>query len=626
MVTWIDGVFHDGSEIYVSNLYPQYDDKVELRLRVPLNAPIHTVNIRTSMDGEQSDIYMDVSHDDATHRWYQAKLHIRNKVMAYRFRLIGDEAVWFYTGLGMSMSESPDAYSFRLVTNYQAPTWLSNAVFYQIFPERFFNGDPTLNPEAGVQVSDHRGRSFTTRLLDWDTDVPLPWHEGGNVDFFGGDLPGIEAQIPYLQELGVNAVYLNPIFTSESNHKYNVEDFYEVDRHFGGNEALISLSKALHDAGIRLILDITTNHCGSNHKWFKAAQEDPNAHVATYFTFYKHPHDYESWLGHISLPKLNYHADTLRDEMYRDENSVFRFWMKAPYNVDGWRLDVWNMTAKQGDFDDNHGVGRELHQAVKETNPESYVFGETFFDGTSNLQGDQLDGVMNYRGFTFPVWRWLGGHRVGSALPDDHSPRIPAEAMVTQMQEYMAAIPWIIARQQYNLLGSHDTPRILTTVHESIALAKVAAALLLTFPGVPSVYYGEEIGMKGSDSTGQNRFPMPWNQDKWNVSLREYYQQLIQLRRESDALQNGGYQVLYAEGDVFVFQRQSKQERLIIIAYRGAKASTESSRSIEIPLTHGCIADGAKLHDVFTKAQYHVADGKITVNLPTEGVALILMQ
>lgn len=620
MHDWITGVFHDGSEVYVSNLYPTLGESVEIRLRVPLHAAIDECLLRTSNDGERWDIPMTQSHKDTTHRWYQAQMPMRSNVMPYRFILRNQEGTWYYTGIGGSRIESPDFYNFRLLADYHSPSWLPDTVFYQIFPERFCNGDPSLNPEDGQRFTHPSGRVFTTRLLDWD-DAPLNWHDGGNLDFFGGDLPGIESQIPYLQELGVNALYLNPIFLSKSNHKYNIADFYQVDPHLGGNEALASLSTALHETGMRLILDITPNHCGADHEWFQAAQADPDAPSAEYFIFYEHPNTYESWLGHPTLPKLNYKSQALRDVMYRAEDSVFQHWLKAPYNIDGWRLDVWNMTARQADFDANEAVAQEIKSTVKSVNPEAYIFGETFFDGTPNLQGDQLDGVMNYRGFSHPVWEWLGGYNFFNPK-QEQPPRIPAEVAAQQMQEYLAAIPWVIARQQFNLLGSHDTPRILSVVHNDKELAKLAAMLLLTFPGVPSVYYGEEIGMTGWNHTGDNRHPMPWHEEKWDQDLREHYRQLIALRRHSHALIHGGYQVLYAQEDSFVFQRQSKQERLLIVAYRGA----DTEQTLAIPVADGGIANGKEFEAVFGEARYRVHDGHIQLQLDPYSQGFILRE
>jgi alpha-glucosidase len=301
--------------------------------------------------------------------------------------------------------------------------------------------------------------------------------------------------------LGVNALYLTPIFTSPSNHKYDTVDYKHVDPHFGGDEALIALRNALDERDMRLMLDLVPNHCSAEHPWFLAAQADPAAPSAEFFTFYDRPDEYETWQGVRSLPKLNYRSLRLREEMYAGEDSVARHWLKPPFRIDGWRVDVANMLARQGENQLEHKVGCGLRRAIKSIAPQAYLIGENFFDGSSQLQGDELDATMNYRGFSIPLQQWLVGFdaslawRPGMQDPD----LLPTEALVEQWRAFMAAIPWQIATQQFNLLGSHDTRRISTVLGKDETLARIAAALLFTFPSTPSVYYGDEIGMAGGN-------------------------------------------------------------------------------------------------------------------------------
>ena len=622
MNQWLYAIHHDGSAPYVSNSLPTLNETVELRLRVPKDAPIRAVYLRTWRDGEQRDKPMELAQGEGTAHWYTTTFKLRNQANPYCFKIGTEDGYWYYyNGNGISGIEDINAFNFNLLTDFAAPLWVRDTVFYQIFPDRFYNGDPNLNPPADTVVNSSDGGVYKTQMRDWDSDDPLPWHEGGSLDFFGGDLPGITAKIDYLQDLGVTALYLNPIFSSITNHKYNIEDFFEVDQYFGGNDALVALRQALSDANMRLMLDVTSNHCGSNHIWFKRAQANANAPENAYFTFYDHPYDYEMWLGIATLPKLNYRSTALRDVMIRAEDSAIKYWLKPPFSIDGWRLDVWNMTARQREIDLNHEVGREIRHAVKSTNPDAYLIGESFFDATPNLQGDQLDAIQNYRGFSNPVWRWLAGHDT-SPTSDGIAP-VPIDAAdaAAQMQQYVAAVPWVIARQQFNQLGSHDVSRILLMVEENEALAKVAAVILLTFLGVPCIYYGDEIGMSGKDHGDKHRRPMRWDRDLWNHDMRNHYKSLIHLRRQSDALINGGLQFVFAEGPILAYQRQSEAERVVVIAYRD---HNETPLDVSIPLNRTDIMDGARFEDVLSGQQYTVSSGAIMLTGLTDPIAFVL--
>ena len=244
------------------------------------------------------------------------------------------------------------------------------------------------------------------------------------IEFYGGDLPGITGKLDYLAGtssssgpgLGVNALYLNPVFTAYSNHRYDVADYDNVDPHLGGNAALAELRRGLTDRGMRYMLDIVPNHCGFMHPWFRAAQADPAAATAEFFTFRHHPDDYECWLGVRSLPKLNYRSPRLREAIYAGPDAVFRRWLRPPYAADGWRVDVANMLGRHGVDQLGAEVARGIRQAVKAENPDAYLLGENFFDATAQLQGDGWDASMNYAGFTMPLWYWLRGFTV-----DQHS-------------------------------------------------------------------------------------------------------------------------------------------------------------------------------------------------------------
>jgi alpha-glucosidase len=426
----------------------------------------------------------------------------------YRFMILCDGAAYWYNGSGLHSYNLTDAEDFRLLADYKAPAWIRNSVFYQIFPDRFADGDPTNN----VQDGEYEYAGFPARRREWG-EPPTSGSRAAMVEFYGGDLPGITAHLDYINDLGANALYLNPVFTAFSNHRYDVTDYFAVDPHLGGNQSLVDLRLALTARDMRYIIDIVPNHCGVLHPWFQAALADLEAPTAEYFTFHNHPDEYETWLGVRSLIKLNYRSTALRNVMYAGPDSVFRHWLRPPYSADGWRIDVANMLARQGADQMGMEVGRGIRQAVKEGNPEAYLMGENFFDASSQLLGDCWDGVMNYSGFNLPLLSWLRGmsvHVPGQSQPILTGNRWTTEALVSSWNAFRAAIPWVMAYQQFNLLGSHDTPRALSLLKGNRDLVRLAVVLLFTYPGVPCVYYGDEIGM-GGDLEMNPRQCMSWD-------------------------------------------------------------------------------------------------------------------
>jgi len=614
---WTAGVHHDGSSLYVSNPKPKLGETVEVRLRVPINAPLRIAVLRTVPDGEPRHTPMTERARDTTSVWFGAELKVSMPLNPYRFRLLAEDGAWNLTARGIGRADWPDWPDFKLVADFQAPDWIDDAVFYQIFPDRFFNGDPALNVKPGEWTK----RQFATQLRPWGAP-PMHHREAGNLDFYGGDLPGIAKKLDYLADLGANALYINPIFSARTNHRYDVMDFFNIDPHVGGNDGLADLRKALDTAGMHVILDITLNHCGSEHPWFKAAQADASNPTSEFFTFTKHPDEYESWLGVRSLVKLNYRSQKLRDVLYRSADSALRVWLRAPYRIDGWRLDVANMQARQGAHQLGNEVGREMRRAVKAENPNAYLLGEDFHDGTPHLQGDELDATMNYSGFTFALWRWLTGHELGVewGRPGTDSNLLPAETMIEQWTAYRAAVPWVIARQQFNLLCSHDTMRILNVCTGNKRLAKLAAVFLMTYPGVPSVYYGDEIGLPGGTDP-ENRVCMPWDEDAWDQDMRAHYRNLIHLRRTAPALIQGGYQDLVAREGLVVYQRQSAKQRLIVVGYRGPDTT-----DLTIPVWHAGVADGTRFVNLLDgkTASWTTQNGALHLSHIEPGTGLIL--
>ncbi len=605
--TWTGAVYHDGSALYLQPSQPyQLGQQVTVRLRTPLDAPITQAFIRICPDGEQTFVAMQPAERSETAQWWQGQITLSMPRTGYRFWLMTEQGGWWLSAAGIQRSTPTDASDFKLLADYHAPTWVHSAVFYQIFPDRFCDGEPSNNVVDG----EYQVYGVPTIARQWGE---APQKATGGVEFFGGDLQGIRQKLEYLDQLGINALYLTPIFTAPSNHKYDTADYLQIDQHFGGEAALAELRQASQRYQMKLMLDIVLNHCGYTHHWFTAAQADAHAPTADYFSWTAHPNEYESWLGHRSLPKLNYTSQGLRQAIYGSEQAIIRHWLRQPYAIDGWRIDVANMLARQGPSQLGHKIGRALRSAVKAEAPEAYLLGEHFYDGSNHLQGDELDASMNYRGFTFPTLQWLVGFDMASVwnLAWEDRALLPSQALGEQWLAFLAVIPWQIALQQFNLLDSHDTPRLLTIVGGNRALHQVAVTLQMTFPGVPCIYYGDEVGMQGGGDP-YCRGCMPWDAQAWDHELLAFYRALIGLRRSSSALSVGGFQLLLAEGDTVAFMRRSADECLLIVAQRAATSIPP------IPMLAAGLADGTIFVHGDDATEIAIQSGAL--NIPQTGI------
>lgn len=608
---WLKTVHHDGSPKYVSNMYPAVGETIQIRLRTGRHAPVRRVLLRTFPDGEAYLTSLRETEQDSVCQWWEGDLLVGEPTVHYRFVLDAEDGIWFYSANGAGYHIPLDNTDFRILGDYIAPDWLHTAVFYQIFPDRFANGDPGNDPGP----DDMQFKGVPAKTYPWgsapDPAQPFP------IVFYGGDLQGIIAKLDYLADLGVNALYLNPIFTARSNHKYDVTDYMAVDPTLGGDNALVALREALTARSMRYILDVVPNHCGYWHPWFQAALRDVTAEEAGFFTFEQHPDQYATWLGVWTLPKLNYQNGELRRRIFEGEQALFRHWLRAPFAADGWRVDVANMLARQGPSQLGAEVARGIRTAVKTDWPNTYLMGENFFDASPQLQGDQWDGVMNYTGLTLPFWYWLNGYTQWVHDLSEHivSPvKWSTYALIETWENRRAAIPWVIALQQYNLLGSHDTSRIRSIVGGNDALHRLALIVLFTFPGVPGLYYGDEIGMV-DDPALHSRGCMPWDPAAWDHDLLAFHKRLIALRKESEALRNGGFELLLCEEDAFAFQRESVTDRVLVVAHR----SEVPRNTAVLRVDHAGIPDGAVLENALTGERAVVKHGHVDLGSWNQG-------
>ncbi|WP_432956666.1 glycoside hydrolase family 13 protein [Micromonospora haikouensis] len=576
--TVFPGPHHDGSAAYVPEQEPALGQTVPVFVRVPAGADVRSVHVRSTPDGEPRFAEATVDRRTGSDVWWRADVEVRNPVSNYRFLLTDARGDYrWLTAAGLADHDVPDHGDFKLVTHAPPPAWARDAVIYQIFPDRF----------ARSAAADGRTAPDWAVPCDWDTPVIGRGPQTPR-QFYGGDLDGIAERLDHLDRLGVNTVYLTPIFPARSNHRYDAASFDTVDPLLGGDAALARLADAVHARGWRLLGDITSNHTGDAHDWFTAAVSDVTAAERELYYFDAVTGDYESWNGVKSLPKLNWGSAELRRRFATAEDSLLRRWLRPPYSLDGWRVDVANMTGRRGADAYTHEVARLLREVVAETRADGLVLAEHGHDHTGDLDRDGWHGTMNYVGFTDPVWSWLrhgsepGGVAPASAAGGVAAAALPnflgtpggvrrrdAHAVRATMDSYRSLVSWRSYVHSWQLLGSHDSARIRTVVGDA-ARQEVAAGLLATMPGTPVIFAGDELGLTGANGEG-SRTPMPWHRPgSWDAGTLAAYRRLIALRRAEPALRHGGLRWVHVDADTLVFLREAPTGGVLVLARRAA--------------------------------------------------------
>ncbi|MDR0267595.1 alpha-glycosidase [Paenibacillus sp.] len=492
-----------------------YDSRtVHLRIRTKKN----DVNSVVAMTGDKYDwnstyyeITMDKAASDDMFDYWEASVLPKYKRLSYAFRITaGSETIYMLDSGIYRSCPAPVAgyYEFPYIHEIdviRVPDWAKDAVFYQIKPERFANGDPGNDPE-GTE----------------------PWGGQPKMDnFFGGDLKGVLDHLDYLIDLGINAIYFTPIFTAPSNHKYDIVDYKQVDPHLGTNTLLKELVETCHGKGIRVMLDAVFNHCSelfpqfqdvlkngekSKYKdWFHINQFPARVEkgIATYDTF--------GFYG--NMPKFN----TANPEVRKYLLDVAEYWIKE-IQLDGWRLDVANEV--------DHHFWRNFRHVVKIANPEAYIVGEVWSDSLSWLSGDQFDSVMNYP-FADKVLEFFNGGMDGGTFSD-------------RMSSLLMRYPQQTNEVVFNMLCSHDTPRLLTRVGGDKRKLKLAVVFLFTYMGTPCIFYGDEVGIAGGGDPDCRKC-MIWDPAKQDRELYDFYKIMIHLRKTHKALRQGRFRFLKAD-------------------------------------------------------------------------------
>lgn len=578
--------------------------------------------------------------NDRLFDYYEHTVQLGTERVEYYFEVHSGQMVCYYNSVGVC-STVENYYNFSITPAFTTPDWAKGAIFYQIYVDRFYNGDPGNDVEKDEYFYIGEG---TDRVTDWDK-YPASM---GVREFYGGDIAGVMQKLDYLQDLGVEAIYLNPIFVSPSNHKYDIQDYDYIDPHFGrivkdegellhrdeagnlicdpehpnknatryicrvtdkenleaSNALFVEFVEEVHRRGMKVILDGVFNHCGSFNKWLdreciyeQAEGYEKGAFVSgdsPYRNFFKfredvwpyNPH-YDGWWGHDTLPKLNYEESP---QLFNYIMQVGRKWVSPPYNVDGWRLDVAADLGQTGEY--NHYFWKEFRRNVKEANPNAIVLAEHYGDPTEWLRGDQWDTVMNYDAFMEPITWFLTGVEKHS---DEYRGDLlgNADAFFGSMRHYMTRFNTQSLHVAMNELSNHDHSRFLTRTNHEVgriatrgpeaanhnvdkALFRLAVMIQMTWPGAPTIYYGDEAGLCGWTDP-DNRRTYPWGKE--DHELIRYHKDLIQIHKEYQALKTGSILFLNGEYQLITYGRFDAQSRIVV-----AINMSQETRHVDIPV------------------------------------------
>lgn len=522
---------------------------------------------------------------DALFDYWEISVHLSLRRLRYGFKLESAGQTLWFTEKGFFEEMPPDSwglfeYPFLHAGEiFAAPAWVKDAVFYQIFPERFANGNVLNDP---------------TEVEEWG-GKPTP------TNFFGGDLQGVLDHIDHLKELGVNAVYFTPVFEATTNHKYDTTDYMKIDPHFGNNELMKELVSTFHQNGIRVVLDAVFNHCGNSFKPFRdVLEKGEKSAYAGWFHVREWPltvkegfPTYDTFAFEPIMPKMN----TENPEVRKYLLEVARYWVED-IGIDGWRLDVADEV--------DHAFWRDFRSVVKQANPEAYILGEVWHDALPWLQGDQYDAVMNYP-FTDAVINFAAKGKLDAA------------GFAAELGHQIGLYSQPVTEAAFNILDSHDTARLLYRCKENKDLMKAAVVLQFTYPGVPCVYYGDEVGMSGGDDPDSRRC-MVWEKADQDLDLFGFYQNIIRFRKEHPALRSGKLRFLLQEAGsrTVAFERELSGERIVV-----AVNVSDETATVALPLAEGTWLDWQLAETIATIAS---KDAAHSLELPAYGYSILVLR
>ncbi|WP_035800152.1 glycoside hydrolase family 13 protein [Butyrivibrio sp. NC3005] len=662
-------IFHDMSKEFVSPLEPMIFDTVTIRLRVGRNQAKEVI-LKTDEESYEMNLFYSTAHYD----YYEARCQMSDVTFSYYFHIKDEDSELFYDFMGAhnkKNSKSKHTY-FRLFPGFETPKWARSAVMYQIFVERFCNGDKKNDVQEREYFYNQR---HVHKVDNWD-DMPDPVND--SMEFFGGDLQGVIDKLDYLHDLGIDVIYLNPIFVSPSCHKYDTQDYDHIDPHFGviiedggdnlpenvtdnqkatryikrvtsiknleaSDELFARLVQKAHEKGMKVILDGVFNHCGSFNKWLDkekiyggGAYKDKESSYKSFFKFKKNSwpdnNTYDGWWGYDTLPKLNYEGSKkLQEYILR----IGRKWVSEPYNADGWRLDVAADLGHSMEF--NHEFWKRFKKAVKDANPNAVILAENYGTSRSWLKGDEWDTVMNYDAFMEPVTWFLTGE-------EKHSDEFK-KSLLNNTKKFWNSMRKATGENfnyssmniAMNELSNHDHSRFLTRTNHVVgrssdengfekansgvrkSVMREAVVLQMTWTGAPTLYYGDEAGMCGYTDP-DNRRTYPWGHE--DMEMIRFHKDIISIHKKCEEIKYGALIALGDEnvkGFLAYGRFNEKNASLVLIN------NNEKEIGVNLDVTGLEIPDNCQLFRmIFSNEEGYdtmpfaveVVDGKLNITLP----------
>ncbi|OHD08576.1 MAG: hypothetical protein A2086_13060 [Spirochaetes bacterium GWD1_27_9] len=579
-INWKQTIFSDSSANFISNPMPKLNEKITFSIRMYKMLSIDSVFLSVCPKGEVFYCKMVKTKEDDFFSYYSVDFEMVSLKLIYKFFLIIDGKEYYYTSYGLFSEEMPDFFSFVLYVDSDLSNWTPESIFYQIFPDRFNRvGDTKLDDKKFFFKEEGQSYEFNRILSKWDEPIEKRIRESKKIQYYGGNFLGIKEKIPYLKEIGITALYLNPVFLARTNHRYDIEDHNKVDPILGTEEELIELIEELHKNNIKIIFDGVFNHTGLHHPWFdilsehnkKGVYPDRNSNYKDYYYFYENSDEYESWMDCIVLPNLRLENKELRNVLINNKDSTIKKWLSPPYNIDGWRIDTASILGKFPINPVDSEISYELHTSIKEVNKDAYLVGETFYDPKQLVDREKYEATMNYRGFMSPLKKWLCGKINFMSIPkghENHKIKFSVKKMVRQLKKTRASLPFQNQIRMYNLLNSHDTERFYTEVEKNFNKYKIALIILFTYIGIPAFFYGDEVGMEGNGDPDCRR-PMIWDENNQNKEILNLYKDLIKFRKDNKCLSYGSIIDLYSKQNIFCFARFLENQIIITICNGG---------------------------------------------------------
>ena len=661
-----NALFSDETTLFKYPYAPKAGDTVTVRLRTLKN---DVLKVYVCFGGRLREMTKEEQTDE-TFDFYRLEFTCPDDVVSYYFQISDDDDLVYYNRLG-PVTNNQEEYNFSFIPGFDVPDWAKGRVFYQIFTDRFRNGDP----RNDVTDNEYYYTGGHVRAIDDWNKIPDSLDVG---NFYGGDLQGVEQKISYLTSLGIEGIYFNPLFISPSNHKYDTQDYDNIDPHFAvvaddcehamqhwekhngfaaryitrvttsrnlsqSNAYFASLVEKLHSHGIAVILDGVFNHCGSFNKWLdregiylnkpgysKGAYQSLRSPYRKYFAFEKNnvTHSrYEGWWGFETMPKPNYeNSDALCEDILNDGAK----WVSAPYNADGWRLDVAADLGHSEQF--NHKFWQAFSQRVKKANPRAFIFAEHYGDPSPWLNGREWDTVMNYDAFMEPVTWFLTGMEKHSDYFDGGKYNNGA-TFFYDMNKNMARLPRPSLDSAINQLSNHDHSRFLTRTNRTpgrlkenggeaaaqgvdVRVMKLGVLIQMTWPGSPTIYYGDEAGQVGWTDPDSRR-TYPWGRE--DTSLIDMHRDAIALRKRLSCLRLGSIKALDAGNGYIAYGRFDKDNTAIIVINNNDKEI-----SLSVPVWEAGVTWSDRLGLYYcvgfdSTMPQHVAEvkfGRMVVTLP----------